>query len=343
MIPEDIVKQIPAEEEAKERWLKNNFKRVAISVKLGLNDVASDEPLRRFIDLPKLFDLLTKKRLVLPRLRQLMEGDPFECFARQSFDHLSRPELERYAKQLEYLAPDSAKGLDYSPGIANAWARIGKGQPRFDNQIQRLSLEELRSAVSYLERERLKHDLVCSCWYKGTGESDAMWKIYAAQLGVSITSSAAQMEAAMKLMVPRIYAKRIELKLGAVDYGDTNQCGDRKPWLIKREAFGHENEVRLYCDVPFAFGEQFEIEVDLAHFISEIVITPFCATWQVSGIKAAIEALLKDVRADIKVRQSKHMQAPEIVWPPDLKAHEGSIAEALARVGLVSSFSNPKK
>lgn len=118
MLPDDIVKQIPTDPAERKRWLDENFKEIAVSPKLVLSGVLKGQRLRRFVDLPKLFDLLNNRRLVLPRLRELMEADPFECFARKSFDHLDRSELETYAKSLKYLAPDSAKKwFNPSPGL----------------------------------------------------------------------------------------------------------------------------------------------------------------------------------------------------------------------------------
>jgi hypothetical protein len=195
-----------------------------------------------------------------------------------------------------------------------------------------MTLDKLKDAVWYLERERLKNDLVCSCWHKGTVESDAMWKIYAAQLGVSISSSAARMKSGIKMIVPKIYVEQAELKLAAVRYEDTDKCQDIEPWLIKRKAFEYEKEVRLYCDVPFMFSTKFELEVKPSTFIEEIVITPFVESWQVAGIKGAIEALLKEVGAGhIVVRQSKHMRAPQLVWPPATKTHSEDDSKIVVR------------
>lgn len=200
-----------------------------------------------------------------------------------------------------------------------------------------MPLEKLKEVVWYLERERLKNNLVCSCWYKGVSESDAMWKIYASQLGVSISSSAARMESGMKLVVPKILATRTEFKLAAVQYENPKTCRNSEPWLIKRKAFNHEKEVRLFCDVPFAFGSQFEIQVDITKLIEEIVITPFAKPWQVAAIKGAIEALLKEGGArSVIVRQSKHMRVPEFGWPPDAEPQiANTITSALIGSGLI--------
>jgi hypothetical protein len=123
---------------------------------LELFGVSSDDNLRRFIDLPKLFYLITSKRLFIPRLRQLIAGDPSECFCQKNYDGLNRHELEELAKQLELYAPDEAKGTIYPPEIITIWQHIYNGKSRFDTQIHDMPLEDLKRAVWYLERERLK-------------------------------------------------------------------------------------------------------------------------------------------------------------------------------------------
>jgi hypothetical protein len=327
----DISKQAPTDRKARAQFLRESFRRVTVSPKLILSGVSDDETLRRFVDLPKLFDTLKNKRLVLPTLGKLITVDPFECFAKKSFDHLNRDELELYAKQLEEYVPESSYRLPYQGVLAFP---LSEPEPQFDSDIQQMTLDELKDTVWYLERERLKNDLVCSCWHKGTAESDAMWKIYASQLGVSISSSAARMKSGIRMIVPKIYEEQAELNLAAVHYEDTDKCRAIEPWLIKRKAFEHEKEVRLYCDLPFIFS-QFELEIELSTFIEEIVITPFAAAWQVAGIKGAIEALLKEVGAgQIAVRQSKHMRVPQVVWPPAAKARRDDASKTVLRPPL---------
>ena len=277
---------------------------------------------------------------MLPTLGNLIKEDPFECFAKKSFGHLNRAELETRANQLEEYAPDSSHQPVYPPNLSAAdFLTFRPYKSRFGSEIKEMTDEELRDAVWYMERERLKNDLVCSCWHNGTVESDAMWKIYATQLGVSIGSSAARMKSGIKMIVPKIYAEQAELNLAAVHYEDTDKCQDGEPWLIKRRAFVHEKEVRLYCDVPFLFNSKFELEVEPSTFIEEIVITPFVEAWQVAGIKGAIEALLKEVGAEkIPVRQSKHMRAPQLVWPPATKTHsEDVVTPIIGEIGETQS------
>ncbi|HEY3930738.1 MAG TPA: hypothetical protein VGM58_00030 [Verrucomicrobiae bacterium] len=334
----DISKQAPADPEARIQWRKENYKRIAVSPKLLLSGVSDSERLRRFVDLPKLFDLLKNKRLILPTLGKLIEGDPFECFAKKSFSHLRRDELEARAKELEEYTPESSRLPYFPPNLSAgevlsfAFEQRHLRGSQFYTEIQQMTLDDLKDTIWYLERERLKENLVCSCWHEGTVESDAMWKIYASQLGVSINSSAARMKSSVKMIIPKIYAEQAQLKLAAVQYEDTDECQNIEPWLIKRKAFMHEKEVRLYCDVPFIFSPKFELEIELSTFIEEIVITPFIAAWQVAGIKGAIEALLKEAGVgQIVVRQSKHMRAPQLVWPPTARARSEDELKNLVR------------
>lgn len=65
MLPEDIVKRIPADPLERERWMDENFRETVVSPKFILKNVAKHQKLRRFVDLPKLFDLLKNKRLTV--------------------------------------------------------------------------------------------------------------------------------------------------------------------------------------------------------------------------------------------------------------------------------------
>lgn len=335
-----IYQQIPSDPDQFERWSDESYERISIRPDVELKGVAPSEPIRRFVDLPKLFDLLANRRLILPRLRELVAADPYECFARKSFSNLSADELRKRAMELEVFAPEVACGP--APHIAPT-AEISSLQEyvdslpksKFDHDIKRMSHEELQRAVWRLEQERLKCDLVCSCWYKGTVESDAMWKIYAAQLGVCVVTTVERLVSAIQLQVPKIYAQYMRLGLSAVEYEDSSECGSKDPWLIKRKAFEHEKEVRLYCEVPYAFHSLFELQMDPSVLIEEIVISPFAAHWQMRSIAAAIRALLKEAGINgIKVRPSQHMNAPSVGWPDPSAALDASMMEDLERALL---------
>lgn len=327
----DVSGQMPKGAASRKQWSQETFKRVSVVPRFSLSGVSDQDMLRRYVDLPKLFDLIKNKRLVMPALGELIKGDPFECTAVKNLDSLSREELINQAVALEIYAPATARQSKFvmPPQLLPipSWAE----EDSFASDLQNLGEEVLKDTVRYLERERLKHDLVCSCWHSAAFESDAMWKIYASQLGVTINSSVARIKAGVKMIVPKVYSDSAELEIAAVHYGNGEKCESAEPWLIKRKAFSHEREVRLFCDVPFVYGDQFALEVDLTTLIEEIVITPFVAPWQVAGIKAAVESLLMSVGSGaISVRQSKHMRAPHMPWPPDANAKNVDVKNSVS-------------
>jgi hypothetical protein len=67
--------------------------------------ITANEVLRRFVDLPKLFDLISTQTIFLPQLKRLFEGDPFECAARKSYETWDVHRLRQKALDLQCYAP----------------------------------------------------------------------------------------------------------------------------------------------------------------------------------------------------------------------------------------------
>jgi hypothetical protein len=267
---------------------------------IQLND---NEKLRRFVDLPKVCDLLSTQYLTLCSLGHLISADPFECSVRRQYDGWTKQQLQARALELREIVTEIRGGRAES----------------FENDIWEFSETELKHAVWQLEREELKKSLACSCWHRGEVESDAMWKIYARTLGVSVVSSVKRIRDAMQpYLIPGNLPCDFKLFLEPVTYAEQVECGaNDKPWLFKRKAFEHEKEVRLYCMAPmFDRNGLLRVPVRIADLIEEIVITPFAEHWEYEAIRAAIEALLTKVRArHIGVRRSRHSSAPLTMWP----------------------------
>ena len=284
----------------------------------GIEDAA---PLRRFMDLPKFLDLIIRRRLLLPRLAELKPCDPHECVAKPDYSRVPREELERRVIDLREFAPKSAT----EP------AELGSG-PRyplplnvadaFEARIKRISLDDLRQAAWFVEHSRLKQELVCSCWYGEEMESDAMWRLYCKHGGVAITTSVSRLKRAVSCFVPKLFAEHFKLSLAKVTYEDTACSKGTPPWLIKRRAFGHEHEVRLYVDYPrpFARAPGFELVVDPCRLIEEVTVTPYAQKWESKIIEATIERVLGGPGRRIRfkrttVKRSTHMDPSDPVWP----------------------------
>lgn len=302
------------------RWKEETFRNVEITPKIENPDIGEEDRLRRFMDLPKLLDLIIHRRLLLPRLAQLRKCDPHECTAGPDYSQVPREELERMVIDLSEFMPKSFRDGSF-------FERYGG----FEQRVTKLSREDLMQAVWFVEHSRLQHDLVCSCWYGREMESDAMWRLYCDRVGVAITTSASRLKASVKCVVANLFVDRFKLYLAKVTYSDKLCCSPSVPWLIKRVAFEHEHEVRLYADYPldteagFIDTEAgFFLHIDPEVLIEKIVVTPYAEKWQSEVIEAAIQKLLNSrivgcarpgsVKPVI-VRQPDHLDAPNPTWP----------------------------
>jgi len=325
----EIFAKAPVEREAFERWTEENLKPVKIKPPILHPGIAEDAVIRRFVDLPKLLDLLVNQRLLLPQLGLLTKGDPFECSARRSYEHFNREELVRKTLDLRFYAPKSygsKLGETLSSALGGSLIPV-LPKSRYEEAIEQMPIAKLRQAVEYLERRRLERHLACSCWYMGDGTEfeDAMWKIFCGQLGASITTSVSLLKACASCQIPKILADSQELRLEKVIYRDDNDCKDSEPWLIKRTAFKHESEVRLYIDYPFSIAPGFYLDVDPTELIDEIVITPFAEDWQRKAIRETCEVLLQRKRVnrlsrfhhEPKISESTHLDAAQPKWPEE--------------------------
>jgi hypothetical protein len=285
-----------------------DFKRVKIRPRVRrLTALASEETICRFIDLPKLFHLLQTKKLMLTPLAVLRDGDPFECCARLPLPSGRDALMGRITELAQYAPLPGKRSLPTQADMENLRQQLAQ----FDDS-------QLADALHYVEQQSMFDRVACSCWHRGALESDAMWKVYAGQLGVMLKSTVHRLETAlMEVSVMQLYAAQTELCLGSVEYQNLapNDPSER-PWMIKREAFGHERELRLFVQWPYELhGGSVEIGVNVAALISEIVITPFGTSWQRNAIERAIRDLLATYKLDVPVSLSKHRSAPKTHWP----------------------------
>ena len=299
---EHYLKEAPTNSADLLRWWFHASQTVVVKPDIHAIDLPEDEVLVRYMDLPKLFDILANSRLILPMLGKLIGQDPFECSTAKSYHHFSRVKLEAYVMSRSKYAPNR-----FNPH------QLPLPDSSFEQYVKSLTQAELSKIAWHLERERLKNDLVCSCWYRGRKESDAMWKIYAKPIGVAVFSSVSRMKAAItSYSIPKIASKDFKLTLARVQYGDASETRKLKPWLIKREAFLHEHEARLTCDCPTVNSPGLELKVDPAVLIEKIVITPFAEDWESEAIIAMIKS---SSFPKLPLVPSDHMRQPKTAWP----------------------------
>lgn len=222
---------------------------------------------------------------------------------------MSRKVLERKAISLIHYLPDKLK-----------W-RGREGYFDFcERTIKRLKKDALERCVFDMEMRMSRERIVCSCWYGGSGESDAMWKIYG-QTGVAISSTVGRLARSLKGKYSTLIASHDpqEYEISPVLYvedSDPKSMDDfyrSRPWMLKRKAFEHEKEVRMSHRLSnLASAESgMDIDVDPQVLIKEIVLSPFNPEWMNFSIACGIAFILEQKKLEIPIRFSGHMNKPK--------------------------------
>jgi len=304
-----------------EQWHKETWAPILITPTIEHQGIDEGAPLLRFMQLPKLLDVIVNRQLLLPPNSKLKKGDPYECTARPDYSGIPRKGLEEELIRLEDFVPKTETGgntfpLDYLLGPRVA-------QMKYADRVRAMSDEELPEALWFAEHERLKHDVACSCWYGSGVESDAMWRLYCGHVGVSITTSISRIKKAVQCYVPKALVECFKLSFAKVTYSNDKFCGQTRPRLVKRLAFRHEEELRLFLDYPLVRAAGFPLVVDPCVLIEKITVTPYAQKWEFETVKATVDRILSpSARRRVAVgydhppvEQSTHMSATDPKWP----------------------------
>src|SRR6266498_3995434 len=244
-------------------------------MKIKIVDLKKSTVVRRFIDLPKLFDLLIWERVFFPKIETLAASDPFE-----SGFIIGRRCKETDLKELRSLAQNLCHYLPYSK-FASGESDLRK---EYFELVDRLNKTGLRNCILDMELRKFRQRIVCSCWYVGDDESDAMWKVYADRLGIALVSTVGRLASSLKgrysnLITsydPQEYLIAPVRYVGKSHLSDVPQFYNDHPWLLKRKAFQHENEIRISHELPeiaWAMHESGKsIDVRPEKLIKEIVL-----------------------------------------------------------------------
>ncbi len=273
--------------------------------------------IRRYVDLPRLFELLTLGRLYLPTLGTLAIGDPFECGirAKRKRTKATRSELESRATELALFLPEEMRGPDRHEHIGS-----------YLNWMERCSDDQLAATVLDMESREARERIVCSCWHSGDVESDAMWKIYGNRFGIALVSTVGRLARSIKGSYSLIICapNPQEYTIAPVRYASSAKP-DRLDrfyvenwWMLKRTAFAHEQEVRLFHRLAHAVNAQdggMLIEANAQVLVKEIVLSPFDPPWVTGALWSTIRLLLDARRLKIPVRKSTHAKPPASANP----------------------------
>jgi len=232
------------------------------------------------MDFAKLVAMLQQGALYFARLDQL--ADPFE-------GSLSKAEYDRW---VETAAKGEAEGT-----LPVHW---------------RGSYFE----ILMLNARRARQTMYVNCWYSGEVESEAMWRLYAAdENAIAIQSTYSRL---VDVLPQKLYNGCFVGVVNYVDHDAGNMPDGNSfyPVMHKRLAFAHEHEVRAVVwygdrghDVdPDLSGNPkgLSVPVDLSALIERIYVSPVAASW----FAEAVQKVVLQNQLGIQVQKSDLARQP---------------------------------
>lgn len=228
-----------------------DFRAEIISVTPGLND---DTRLWRYIRLSTLLTLL-EGTVFVPSIATLRKMDPTEAtlICKRTKQRLKELTEDDWNAIKENATPEERRTLD-------------KLTPQ-DAQAIQMSFE-------IWKRELGKRRCVW-CWHAEGPQSMAMWSVYARD-GVAICTTPARIRNAFSSI-------NIDSGIiGRVEYADTPEQVDLdesvflRPYLLKREGYKYENEVRvIFPSEPSEQSAGHKLTLQFRELVAEIRTSPF--------------------------------------------------------------------
>ena len=217
-------------------------------------EVSPTAKLWRYMDLAKFISLIGKKKLYFASLESfedIFEGAKGTVNRKGIWDGL-------YSDFFK-------KAIQTVPGMNR--------EDLTDEYIEKNSMRLLSEwgAMGELERK----NVFVSCWHCNQYESDAMWKLYSANVknALAIQTTGRQLFEAL--------GKDPSVEIGKVRYIDyTKQFAPiNSAYWYKRKSFEYEQEVRAVTHVRKAACCGIEKDVDIEKLITGIYISPYAPKW----------------------------------------------------------------
>ena len=217
-------------------------------------EVLPTAKLWRYMDLAKFISLIGKKKLYFASLESF--EDIFEG---------AKGTVNRKGIWDGFYSDFFKKAIQTVPGMNR--------EDLTDEYIEKNSMWLLSEwgAMGELERK----NVFVSCWHCNQYESDAMWKLYSANVknALAIQTTGRQLFEAL--------GKDPSVKIGKVRYIDyTKQFAPiNGAYWYKRKSFEYEQEVRAVTHVRKAACCGIEKDVDIEKLITGIYISPYAPKW----------------------------------------------------------------
>ena len=225
---------------------------------------SDDSVIWRFLDLAKFISLLKERSLFMTR------ADKFE-------------------DQFEGAVCTLADSDKYDAALYDYYSDILEGKPVGEQLI-----ENEHYAIQLMRKNSF-----LSCWFEGSYESIAMWRLYASgkeAKGVAIKSTVGMLK---KAIGQTVEIGRIEY----IDYSKEWPNANEALWR-KRLSFEYEHEIRVRIITEGGLSpippEFMSLPVNLDELIESVYVSPLAESW----FKDVVEDVLRKYGLDKKVYHS---------------------------------------
>jgi len=258
------------------------------------SNIDKSQKLWRYMTLDRLINLLDTKKLFFTPVKFYASSDPFEgLLPKAALDAIAGVINDTQGMLLENIDKAKSHALSHSPlsDELKAQAAIEFAKIRADAESHAARMEKV-----YFN---LMSCIVVNCWHQNDFESEAMWKLYSdSHKGIAIQTTAESLvESVIDSRASAIFFSEIKY----IDYDSPKlkkeDCivnGNIGP-LLKRTAFEHENEARLYFTPKKKYISLDEakpipelIDVDINKLIHKVFISPYASEPFPSSVKCIL-------------------------------------------------------
>ena len=224
-----------------------------------------EDKLWRYMDIAKFISMLNTNSLYFASADSF--EDPFEG---------AKGTLDRESKWNDYYLDFFRYAVKTAPGISTekcSTEKIEKTSKRLLSELEQNGLSTRRSAC-------------ISCWHCNDFESEAMWKLYSANVTNAV---------AIKTTYNKLYQALGEdpyIDIGKVKYIDYSKqftaIGFGAYWY-KRKSFEHEHEVRAILRNYKNDGTGISHPVNLDILIESVYVSPYAPEWFAEVVRSVVK------------------------------------------------------
>ena len=268
---------------------------MSLEAKNVTQNINKNQKLWRYMTLDRLINLLDTQKLFFTPIKYYASSDPFEgLLPKASLDAIAGVLKDSQIELIENIIKVKNHALSISP------------LPDEVKSDAALEFDKLRGDIeSYPARMEsvyfnLMSCVVVNCWHQNDFESEAMWKLYSdSHKGIAIqTTAESLLDSVIDPRSSAIYFSEIKyINYDSPDLkpGDCVVNGNIGP-LLKRTAFQHENEARLYFSPKMNYSKPDEakpapefIAVDINKLIHKVFISPYASEPFPSSVKCVLK------------------------------------------------------